>query len=388
LCLIAASILSTFGNVSLMHTINTFVLTSFFASAFNSMIKRDTRTSALNAYSMGVNGFGRIGRLVTRVMIENPDCNLVAINSGRADPDYMAYQFKYDSTHGKWKGTIEVDKNDLIINGKRVHTTKTKDPLAINWGKLGVDYVCESTGVFLTAEAAKVHIDSGAKKVVFSAPAKDDTHTVVMGVNQDTYTPNMRFVSCASCTTNGLAPLVKIIDDAYGMEEALMSTVHAMTATQLVVDGTSNKDWRGGRAASANIIPSSTGAAKAVAAVIPHLKGKITGMAFRVPTIDVSVVDLTCRLKKPTSMSEIASLIKSKSSGDLKGIMGYSDEALVSQDFVSSPLSSIFDKEASIMLNPHFVKLIAWYDNEFGYSNRVVDLMGKYCVGNYFPFYF
>jgi glyceraldehyde 3-phosphate dehydrogenase len=229
--------------------------------------------------------------------------------------------------------------------------------------------------VFLTAESAQAHIDAGAKKVIFSAPAKDESPTIVMGVNQDTYSPNMKFVSCASCTTNGLAPLVKIVDDAYGIEEALMTTVHSMTSTQLVVDGSSRKDWRGGRAASTNIIPSSTGAAKAVAAAIPHLKGKITGMAFRVPTIDVSVVDLTCRLKKPTTMKELFATIKAKADGPLKGIMGYTDEAVVSQDFISCSLSSIFDSDASIMLNPQFVKLIAWYDNEFGYSNRVVDLM-------------
>ncbi len=333
--------------------------------------------TAMDAHTMGVNGFGRIGRLVTRTMIENPECDLKTINTGAGidNTDYAAYQYKYDSTHGKWKGTVETDGDYLIINGKRIETVHTYNPSDIQWGKRGVDYVCESTGVFLTAERSKLHIDAGAKKVIFSAPAKDDTPTIVMGVNQDSYKSDMKYVSCASCTTNGLAPLVKIVDDAFGVEEALMTTVHAMTSTQMVVDGSSKKDWRGGRAASTNIIPSSTGAAKAVAAAIPHLKGKITGMAFRVPTIDVSVVDLTAKLKKPTTMKELCATIKEKANGSLKGIMGYTDEAVVSSDFISCSLSSIFDSEASIMLNPQFVKLIAWYDNEFGYSNRVVDLM-------------
>jgi glyceraldehyde 3-phosphate dehydrogenase len=327
-------------------------------------------------YAFGINGFGRIGRLVARIMVDDPNAKLLAINTG-ADAQYMAYQFKYDSVHGRWKGSLEVDGDDLIINGQRIKTTHHKNPNEIPWKELGVDYLCESTGVFLTSESSKAHVDAGVKKVIFSAPAKDKSPTIVMGVNHNEYTPDMTYVSCASCTTNGLAPVVKAIHDKFGIEEALMTTVHAMTSTQMVVDGSSKKDWRGGRAASANIIPSSTGAAKAVAAVIPSLKGKITGMAFRVPTVDVSVVDLTARLCKETTYEEICNEIKARAEGDMKGILGYTDEALVSQDFVSSPTSSIFDAKAGIMLNPRFVKLVAWYDNEYGYSNRVVDLMGK-----------
>lgn len=325
-------------------------------------------------YAFGINGFGRIGRLVTRVMIDNPDSKLISINTG-ADAKYMAYQFKYDSVHGKWKGTLEVDGDDLVINGKRVKTTHLRNPSEIPWKALGVEYLCESTGAFLTAEGAKPHVDGGVKKVVFSAPAKDKSQTIVMGVNQDEYKSDMVYVSCASCTTNGLAPVVKAIHDKFGIEEALMTTVHAMTSTQMVVDGSSKKDWRGGRCASANIIPSTTGAAKAVASVIPSLKGKITGMAFRVPTPDVSVVDLTARLATETTYEEICAEIKRRSETDMKGILGYTDELLVSQDFVSSPISSTFDAKAGIMLNSKFVKLVAWYDNEMGYSNRIVDLM-------------
>jgi glyceraldehyde 3-phosphate dehydrogenase len=287
----------------------------------------------------------------------------------------MAYQFKYDTIHGRWKGSLEVDGDDMIINGMRVKTTHARDPTQIPWKDMGVEYLCESTGVFLTADSAKPHVDAGVKKVIFSAPAKDDSKTIVMGVNQDEYTKDMVYVSCASCTTNGLAPMVRVINDAYGIEEALMTTVHAMTSTQMVVDGSSKKDWRGGRGASSNIIPSTTGAAKAVAAVIPSLKGKITGMAFRVPTADVSVVDLTCKLKIPTTYEDICKEVQRRANGDMKGFIGYTDEALVSQDFVSCPISSVFDSKAGIMLNPTFVKCIAWYDNEWGYSNRVVDLM-------------
>lgn len=334
------------------------------------------QTSLSMKYGMGINGFGRIGRLVARIMIDDPNSKLLAINTG-ADASYMAYQFKYDTVHGRWKGTIEVEGDDLVINGQRVKTTHYRNPNEIPWKALGVDYLCESTGVFLTAESAKPHVDAGVKKVIFSAPAKDKSPTIVMGVNQNEYTSDMTYVSCASCTTNGLAPVVKAIHDKFGIEEALMTTVHAMTSTQMVVDGSSKKDWRGGRGASSNIIPSTTGAAKAVAAVIPSLKGKITGMAFRVPTADVSVVDLTARLVKETTYEEICDEIKRRANGDMKGILGYTDEALVSQDFVSCPISSIFDSKAGIMLSPKFVKLIAWYDNEWGYSNRVVDLMGK-----------
>eukprot|EP01041_Mallomonas_annulata_P004868 gene4868-9699_t len=331
--------------------------------------------SELNmGYSCGINGFGRIGRLVARIMIEDPRTTLKAINTG-ADATYMAYQFKYDTVHGMWKGSLEVDGDDMVINGQRVKTTHARDPKEIGWGALGVEYLCESTGVFLTSESAKAHVDGGVKKVIFSAPAKDKSPTVVMGVNDNEYTSDMTYVSCASCTTNGLAPMVKAINDNFGIDEALMTTVHAMTSTQMVVDGSSKKDWRGGRAASANIIPSSTGAAKAVTAVIPSLKGKLTGMAFRVPVPDVSVVDLTCRLSRDTTYEEICAKVKELSQGSMKGILGYTDEALVSQDFVSCPTSSVFDAKAGIMLNPRFVKLVAWYDNEWGYSNRVVDLM-------------
>eukprot|EP01037_Dinobryon_pediforme_P019172 gene19172-19545_t len=325
-------------------------------------------------YAFGINGFGRIGRLVARIMIDDPNSSLLAINTG-ADANYMAYQFKYDTIHGRWKGSLEVDGDDLIINGQRVKTTHARNPSDIPWKALGVEYLCESTGVFLTAESAAPHVAAGVKKVIFSAPAKDKSPTIVMGVNEDSYLPEYTYVSCASCTTNGLAPMVRVINDAYGIEEALMTTVHAMTSTQMVVDGSSKKDWRGGRGASSNIIPSTTGAAKAVAAVIPALKGKITGMAFRVPTADVSVVDLTCKLAKETTYEEICAEIQRRANGDMKGFIGYTDEALVSQDFVSCPISSVFDAKAGIMLNPKFVKLVAWYDNEWGYSNRVVDLM-------------
>jgi glyceraldehyde 3-phosphate dehydrogenase len=322
----------------------------------------------------GINGFGRIGRLVARSLINNPETSLKLINTG-AEPEYMAYQLKYDSVHGKYPGTVEVDGMDLIIDGQRVPTTHTRNPAEIPFGTLGAEYVCESTGAFLTEEKCQDHLKAGAKKIVFSAPAKDDTKIIVMGVNQEEYDPAMKMVSCASCTTNGLAPTVKVLNDKFGIKEGLMTTVHAMTATQMVVDGTSKKDWRGGRAASANIIPSSTGAAKAVAKAIPSLKGKITGMAFRVPTPDVSVVDLTCTLEKSTTWEEICAAVKEASEGSMKGVLGYTDEPLVSQDFVSDSRSSIFDAGAGIMLNPNFVKVVAWYDNEWGYSQRVMDLM-------------
>jgi glyceraldehyde 3-phosphate dehydrogenase len=343
-------------------------------AAFTPSGRVASKSSLSMGYAFGINGFGRIGRLVARIMIEDPNSKLLAINTG-ADANYMAYQFKYDTIHGRWKGSLEVDGDDLVINGQRVKTTHARNPSEIPWGALGVDYLCESTGAFLTAESCEPHIKAGVKKVIFSAPAKDKSPTIVMGVNQDSYTSDMTYVSCASCTTNGLAPMVKAIDDKFGIEEALMTTVHAMTSTQMVVDGSSKKDWRGGRGASSNIIPSTTGAAKAVAAVIPNLKGKITGMAFRVPTADVSVVDLTCKLAKETTYEEICAEIQRRANGDMKGFLGYTDEALVSQDFVTCPISSVFDSKAGIMLNPKFVKLIAWYDNEWGYSNRVVDLM-------------
>jgi glyceraldehyde 3-phosphate dehydrogenase len=327
------------------------------------------------AVPCGINGFGRIGRLVARIMIKDPETNLLHVNAGSATPDYMAYQFKYDSIHGRYDGTTVVDGDDLVIDGNRVITTRARDPKDIGWDKTGVEYLCESTGVFLTEESAKAHVDGGVKKVVFSAPAKDDSLTIVMGVNQDEYKGQTDYVSCASCTTNGLAPMVKAVHDAFEIEEGLMTTIHAMTATQAVVDSSSRKDWRGGRAASGNIIPSSTGAAKAVAKVIPDVKGKLTGMAFRVPTIDVSVVDLTCKLKKSTTYEEICAEIQKRANGDMKGFLGYTDEPLVSTDFESFATSSTFDAGAGIMLNPNFVKLVAWYDNEWGYSTRVKDLM-------------
>jgi len=329
----------------------------------------------MGATGMGVNGFGRIGRLVTRIMMEDEACELTAINAGSATPDYMAYQYKYDTIHGIAKQTVETDGDFLVLDGKKVQTSRCRDPKEVGWGALGADYVCESTGVFLTKEKAQSIIDGGAKKVIYSAPAKDDSQTIVMGVNQETYDGSEDFISCASCTTNGLAPMVKAIHDEFVIEEALMTTVHAMTATQAVVDSSSRKDWRGGRAASGNIIPSSTGAAKAVTKVIPSLVGKLTGMAFRVPTIDVSVVDLTCRLQKSTTYEEICAHVKSLADGEMKGFLGYSDEPLVSTDFEGDLRSSIFDADAGIMLNPNFVKLVAWYDNEYGYSGRVVDLM-------------
>jgi len=327
------------------------------------------------AVPCGINGFGRIGRLVARIMTKDPETNLIHVNAGSATPDYMAYQFKYDSIHGRYDGTVVVDGDDLVLDGQRVVTTRARDPKDIGWSKTGVEYLCESTGVFLTAETAKAHVDGGVKKVIFSAPAKDDSLTVVMGVNQDDYKGQTDYVSCASCTTNGLAPMVKAINDKFGIEEGLMTTIHAMTATQAVVDSSSRKDWRGGRAASGNIIPSSTGAAKAVAKVIPDVKGKLTGMAFRVPTIDVSVVDLTCKLKTATTYEEICKEIQRRADGDMKGFLGYTDEDLVSSDFESHAVSSTFDAGAGIMLNDKFVKLVAWYDNEWGYSTRVKDLM-------------
>eukprot|EP00631_Chrysoreinhardia_giraudii_P003086 CAMPEP_0197419062 /NCGR_PEP_ID=MMETSP1170-20131217/4569_1 /TAXON_ID=54406 /ORGANISM="Sarcinochrysis sp, Strain CCMP770" /LENGTH=366 /DNA_ID=CAMNT_0042946141 /DNA_START=39 /DNA_END=1139 /DNA_ORIENTATION=- len=345
------------------------------ASAFVAPSGRpQQRVAPSMAVSGGINGFGRIGRLVARIIAKSPEIDLKLINSGAAN-EYMAYQMKYDSIHGRYPGTIEAADDGLMIDGILVPTSHTRDPSEIPFTEFGVEYVCESTGAFLTGPKVEPHFAAGAKKIVFSAPAKDDSPTVVMGVNEDTYDPSMLAVSCASCTTNGLAPMVKAINDKWGIEEGLMTTVHAMTATQKVVDASSNKDWRGGRCASGNIIPSSTGAAKAVAKVIPAVKGKLTGMAFRVPTADVSVVDLTCKLQKATTYEEICDEIKRRSEGDMKGILGYCDEPLVSTDFETEPTSSIFDAGAGIMLSPKFVKVVAWYDNEWGYSNRVVDLM-------------
>jgi glyceraldehyde 3-phosphate dehydrogenase len=323
---------------------------------------------------VGINGFGRIGRLVFRAAQERKDVEIVGIND-LIDVDYIAYMLKYDSTHGKFNGEVEVKDGKLIVNGKSIRITSEKDPANLKWSDIGAEYVVESTGLFLTKEKAQGHIDAGAKKVIMSAPSKDDTPMFVMGVNESSYTPDMKFVSNASCTTNCLAPLAKVVNDNWGIEEGLMTTVHATTATQKTVDGPSAKDWRGGRGAGQNIIPSSTGAAKAVGKVIPELNGKLTGMAFRVPTPNVSVVDLTVRLSKPASYEEICAKMKEASEGALKGILGYTEDAVVSNDFIGDERTSIFDAGAGIQLSDKFVKLVSWYDNEWGYSNKVVDLL-------------
>ncbi|KAK9454219.1 hypothetical protein V1511DRAFT_503075 [Dipodascopsis uninucleata] len=322
---------------------------------------------------IGINGFGRIGRIVFRNALLRDDVEVVAFNDPFIDAEYAAYMFKYDSTHGRYKGEVTHDDSSLIINGKKVHAFSERDPTSIPWAKVGADYVVESTGVFTTLDKAKAHLAGGAKKVIISAPSAD-APMFVCGVNLDAYKPEYTVVSNASCTTNCLAPLAKIINDNFGIVEGLMTTVHSITATQKTVDGPSNKDWRGGRTASGNIIPSSTGAAKAVGKVIPSLNGKLTGMSMRVPTTDVSVVDLTVRLEKPTKYEEIKKVMKDASEGAYKGIVGYTDEDVVSQDFVGDTHSSIFDAKAGISLNDTFVKLVSWYDNEFGYSARVVDL--------------
>ena len=330
------------------------------------------------AVKIGINGFGRIGRLVFRAAVEQPDkYEIVGINDPFVSLDYMVYMTKYDSIHGRFKGEVHTEGDSLVVNGRKVAVYGCMDPKEIPWSECGAEYIVESTGVFTSGEKAAAHLAAGAKKVVISAPAKDkETPTFVMGVNEDTYTKEMTVVSNASCTTNCLAPLAKVIHDTFGIEEGLMTTVHSTTATQKTVDGPSKKDWRGGRAASGNIIPSSTGAAKACALVIPSLKGKLTGMSFRVPTLDVSVVDLTVRLSRDTTYEEICAAVKEASEGRMKGILGYTNEDVVSSDFIGDPRTSIFDEKAGIMLNPRFVKLVAWYDNEWGYSNKVLDLIG------------
>ena len=330
------------------------------------------------AVKIGINGFGRIGRLVFRAAVEQPDkYEIVGINDPFVSLDYMVYMTKYDSIHGRFKGEVHTEGDSLVVNGRKVAVYGCMDPKEIPWSECGAEYIVESTGVFTSGEKAAAHLAAGAKKVVISAPAKDkETPTFVMGVNEDTYTNEMTVVSNASCTTNCLAPLAKVIHDTFGIEEGLMTTVHSTTATQKTVDGPSKKDWRGGRAASGNIIPSSTGAAKACALVIPSLKGKLTGMSFRVPTLDVSVVDLTVRLSRDTTYEEICAAVKEASEGRMKGILGYTNEDVVSSDFIGDPRTSIFDEKAGIMLNPRFVKLVAWYDNEWGYSNKVLDLIG------------
>ncbi|WP_024871470.1 glyceraldehyde-3-phosphate dehydrogenase [Tolumonas lignilytica] len=322
---------------------------------------------------VGINGFGRIGRFVFRASFERSDIEVVGIND-LIDVDYMAYMLKYDSTHGRFKGTVEVKDGNLVVNGKTIRVTAERDPANLKWDAIGADVVAEATGLFLTDETARKHIAAGAKKVVLTGPSKDATPMFVMGVNHTSYA-GQDIVSNASCTTNCLAPLAKVINDKFGIVEGLMTTVHATTATQKTVDGPSAKDWRGGRGAAQNIIPSSTGAAKAVGVVIPELKGKLTGMAFRVPTPDVSVVDLTCRLAKPATYAEICAALKAASEGEMKGVLGYTEDEVVSTDFVGEKQTSVFDAKAGIALNDNFVKLVSWYDNEIGYSNKVLDLI-------------
>ncbi|KAL8582564.1 hypothetical protein ACOMHN_043743 [Nucella lapillus] len=323
---------------------------------------------------VGINGFGRIGRLVLRASLDNKDVEVVAVNDPFIDTDYMVYMFKYDSTHGRYKGEVCIKDKKLCVDGKLITVFQERDPTKIDWKAAEADYVVESTGVFTTTEKASAHFKGGASKVVISAPSAD-APMFVMGVNEDKYKSDMNVVSNASCTTNCLAPLAKIINDNFGIKEGLMTTVHATTATQKTVDGPSSKDWRGGRAASQNIIPSSTGAAKAVGKVIPELNGKLTGMAFRVPTPDVSVVDLTVTLNKEASYDDIKAAVKKASETSMKGFMGYTEDDVVSTDFLGDKHSSIFDAKAGIALTKNFVKLVSWYDNEMGYSHRVVDLI-------------
>ena len=327
------------------------------------------------AIKIGINGFGRIGRFVFRAGINCDDIEFLGINDPGMTPDYMAYMLKYDTMHGQFDGTISYDDESITVNGKKVMFYQKFNPSEIPWGELGVEYVVESTGLFLTQEKAQGHIDGGAKKVVMSAPSKDGTPMFVCGVNLDAYTPDMKFVSNASCTTNCLAPIAKVLNDKWGITDGLMTTVHSTTATQKTVDGPSKKDWRGGRAAAGNIIPSSTGAAKAVGKVIPELNGKLTGMSMRVPTLDVSVVDLTVNLTKPAKYEEICAAMKEASEGELKGILGYTEDAVVSSDFLGDTRTSIFDAKAGIALTDTFVKVVSWYDNEIGYSNKVLDLI-------------
>lgn len=328
----------------------------------------------MSKIKIGINGFGRIGRFVFRVAVATENVEVVGIND-LIDVNYMAYMLKYDSTHGRFKGTVEVSDGSLIVNGKKIRVTAIKNPAELKWGEIGAEYVVESTGLFLSKDTAQGHIDAGAKKVVMSAPSKDDTPMFVMGVNNTSYTNDMTFVSNASCTTNCLAPIAKVLHDNFGIVTGLMTTVHATTATQKTVDGPSAKDWRGGRGAAQNIIPSSTGAAKAVGKVIPSLNGKLTGMAFRVPTPDVSVVDLTVNLAKPATYAEICAAMKAASEGPMKGVLGYTEDEVVSNDFVGETCTSVFDAKAGIALTDTFVKVVSWYDNEMGYSKKVVELI-------------
>ena len=324
---------------------------------------------------IGINGFGRIGRFVFRAGINCSDIEFLGINDPGMTPDYMAYMLKYDTMHGQFDGEISYTDDSIMVNGKEIKFYTKFNPAEIPWGELGVEYVVESTGLFLTKEKSQGHLDAGAKHVVMSAPSKDDTPMFVCGVNLDKYTSDMKFVSNASCTTNCLAPIAKVLNDNWGITDGLMTTVHSTTATQKTVDGPSKKDWRGGRAAAGNIIPSSTGAAKAVGKVIPELNGKLTGMSMRVPTLDVSVVDLTVNLAKPAKYDEICAAMKKASEGELKGILGYTEDAVVSSDFLGDTRTSIFDKDAGIALTDTFVKVVSWYDNEIGYSNKVLDLI-------------
>lgn len=324
---------------------------------------------------VGINGFGRIGRLVLRIGAERSDIEFVGINSHSQTPDYMAYLLKYDSVHGRFQGDVSWEGDDLIVNGRRIRVFHCEEPAEIPWSSVGAEYIIESTGKFNTAAKMQGHVDNGAKKVLLTAPSKDDTPMFVMGVNNEAYDKSMTFVSNASCTTNCLAPVAKVLHDAFGIKEGLMTTVHAITGSQKTVDGTSKKDWRGGRAASGNIIPSSTGAAKAVGKVIPALSGKLTGMSLRVPTLDVSVVDLTAELETPATYTQICAAMKSASEGSMKGILDYTEDAVVSTDFVGDPHIAIFDAKAGISLNDHFVKVVAWYDNEMGYSVKTLDML-------------
>ena len=323
---------------------------------------------------VGINGFGRIGRMVFRASLNHPEIEIVGIND-LCPADYLAYMLKYDTMHGKCDAEISYTESSIIVNGKEIPVSAERNPADLPWAKLGAEYVVESTGLFLTKEKSQGHLDAGAKKVIMSAPSKDDTPMFVCGVNLDKYTSDMKFVSNASCTTNCLAPIAKVLNDNWGITDGLMTTVHSTTATQKTVDGPSLKDWRGGRAAAGNIIPSSTGAAKAVGKVIPELNGKLTGMSMRVPTLDVSVVDLTVNLAKPATYDEICAAMKEASEGELKGILGYTDEAVVSSDFLGDTRTSIFDADAGIALTDTFVKVVSWYDNEIGYSNKVLELI-------------
>jgi glyceraldehyde 3-phosphate dehydrogenase (phosphorylating) len=328
----------------------------------------------MSKIKVGINGFGRIGRLAFRAAMKRNDIEVVGIND-LLDVNYIAYMLRYDSVHGNFDGSVEVKDGKLIVNGQNIRVSSEKDPSTLKWNEVGAEYVIESTGLFLTKESAMGHIKAGAKRVVMSAPSKDDTPMFVMGVNNTNYKADMQFVSNASCTTNCLAPVAKVLNDNFGIVEGLMTTVHATTATQKTVDGPSMKDWRGGRAAAGNIIPSSTGAAKAVGKVIPELNGKLTGMAFRVPTLNVSVVDLTCRISKPASFDDIKKAMKTASEGPLKGILGYTEDAVVSSDFNGDSRTSIFDAGAGIALSENFIKVVSWYDNEWGYSNKLLDLI-------------